>query len=929
MKARSLATALATCITILPACGGSNGSDDSAATGGANAAAGSSNALGGSSSVAGAANGGSPGSAGRSAEAGGDTSTSTGGESATAGAAGIAGSGGSAGAAGTGGASSGAGTLATVAPAVPLLPAPGTAGPSLKVDLDISGRSSPEVTEPGYTAWPVVAGASLSSTFQNIKFTFSKVGTSGTQLNGGWQKAAVDIPNYARLVGDGLTVDGGGSGDQIQLVIHGLAAGKHSLLTFHNLANPSAAASTVDIAVNGTTQASKLAQSIGVLSDAAAVTAYVTFTAVSGQDVTISFKATKSLMINGFELDTPNRAEQATNPSPADGDEHVDGDAGSLNLGWKAAPNTASHDVYFGQDPSAVAKATHSSPEFKGNQKGTGYAVANLHSIDHYYWRIDEVDAQSNATRGNTWYFRPRQVAFPGAEGYGRFAIGGRGGVVVHVTNLNDSGAGSLRDAIETDRGPRTVVFDVGGIIPLASRLSLAQNYITVAGQTAPGKGICVRAAPFGVTGSHDVSIRDVRVRLGHGQTYDGMGAEGADHTIFDHVSISWTIDEAFSSRNGKNLTLQHSFISECLNDAGHQNYPPGTEHGYAGSISGNIGSFHHNLLAHCEGRNWSLAGGLDANGNFAGAMDIFDNLVYNWGGRTTDGGAHQVNFVNNYYRPGASSVIFVALKAQYDNFPGTQQYYFAGNVMPGHFTESNETDGRIAQNGTGTVPTSYSPWVSKPFFPSYATIDTAEDAFKSVLSDVGANEPVLDDHDVRVAKETLNGTYTYKGSLTGKPGLPDSETDVGGYENYPNETRAASWDSDGDGLPDWWETNFELNPKSTKGDLSDANIDSDGNGYTQLEEYLAWMAAPHYFTSVGKTVSIDLGAAFTGYTNAPTYASSNVVNGKLAISGKTATFTPAKCGMASFTVKVTDKDGSSLSKNVGAWIDNGSGTCP
>jgi hypothetical protein len=105
---------------------------------------------------------------------------------------------------------------------------------------------------------------------------------------------------------------------------------------------------------------------------------------------------------------------------------------------------------------------------------------------------------------------------------------------------------------------------------------------------------------------------------------------------------------------------------------------------------------------------------------------------------------------------------------------------------------------------------------------------------------EVGANEPVFDDHDVRVVKETLNGTYTYKGSLTGIPGLPDSEVDVGGYENYPNESRAATWDSDADGLPDWWETAFSLNPKSAKGDYSDANIDTDGNGYTQLEEYLA-----------------------------------------------------------------------------------------
>ncbi len=109
---------------------------------------------------------------------------------------------------------------------------------------------------------------------------------------------------------------------------------------------------------------------------------------------------------------------------------------------------------------------------------------------------------------------------------------------------------------------------------------------------------------------------------------------------------------------------------------AGHANYPEGTAHGYAASISGDIGSFHHNLLAHCYGRNWSLAGGLDGNGDFAGRLDIFNNVVYNWGTRSTDGGAHEVNFVGNYYKPGAATSIFVALNAQYESFPGTQQYY-------------------------------------------------------------------------------------------------------------------------------------------------------------------------------------------------------------------------------------------------------------
>jgi len=470
-------------------------------------------------------------------------------------------------------------------------------------------------------------------------------------------------------------------------------------------------------------------------------------------------------------------------------------------------------------------------------------------------------------------------------------------------------------------------VFDVGGLIELASRLTLATNYVTVAGQTAPGKGICIRSAPFGTSGVHDDIIQDVRVRLGGGTTYDGMGLQGSDHCIVDHSSISWTIDEAFSSRSGKNITLQHTFISECLNIAGHMNYPPGTKHGYAASISGDIGSFHHNLLAHCEGRNWSLAGGLDGDGNFSGRLDIFNNVVYNWGGRTTDGGAHEVNFVGNYYKPGPASTVFFALNAQYDNFPGTQQYFFDQNVMPGRFDETTETAGRQVSSGT---PNGYSPWVTASFFPSFATVQSADDALKSVLSDVGCTQPVFDDHDIRVVKETLNGTTTFRGSVSGVAGLPDNEADVGGFESYPTTSRAANWDSDGDGLPDWWETAYGLNLHSAAGDYSDANADTDRDGFTQLDNYLQWMAKPHFFTTMGASVAVDLAQAFVGYTSSPSYSSANAVNGTVTIAGTTATFRPTRCGLASFTLTVRDSAGSSMSKPMVAFVDAGAtAACP
>jgi hypothetical protein len=444
-------------------------------------------------------------------------------------------------------------------------------------------------------------------------------------------------------------------------------------------------------------------------------------------------------------------------------------------------------------------------------------------------------------------------LAFPSAEGYGRNSIGGRGGRVIEVTNLNDAGTGSLRAAIEAT-GPRTVVFTVSGIISLNSKILInaSMSNLTLAGQTAPGKGICIRNWTMGMIGGHDIIIRDVRLRLGDlaGVTLDGMGMASAENSIYDHCSISWTIDEAFSSRGAHNITLQRTLISEALNDAGHDHYPPGTQHGYAASISGDIGSFHHNLLAHCNGRNWSLAGGLiHGTITYAGRLDIRNNVVYNWQNRTTDGGAHEVNFVNNYYKPGAATKQFVALNAQNDGFEGTQRYYFTGNVMPGHFDENSQAKGRMTSGKTFT----YEPFVTSPFFDSFVKTQSAGQAYEDVLANVGCNRPMLDDHDKRVIAETRAGTYKYKGSLTGIPGLPDSQKDVGGWEDYPKLTRAADFDSDHDGMPDDWESKHSLNPKNAE-DRNATNLSKDG--YTNLEMYLNEMAGDVITLTTGLTLA-------------------------------------------------------------------------
>ncbi|MFB9079807.1 T9SS type A sorting domain-containing protein [Flavobacterium procerum] len=798
--------------------------------------------------------------------------------------------------------------------------------PIIKIDFDHAGRPKAEVNEFDYTAWVIGSGDTSTYVENGITFTVTRKGTNGDALGTNWYKAGIQAPYYARLVCDGITVKGNtaNQGAKIELRIKGLATGQHSFLGFfNNVDSPTAGTySPIDISLDGTLVIDNLIPTIRATKTADAQSAYLKFQAVADTDVVILFAAEtsgtetiKNFILNGFELNTPNIAYQATNPNPKHNNEHVEVNSGGRLLEWTAASNGVSHNIYFGTDPIAVGNATTSSPEFKGNQPlaNTSYQLNGLYTGETYYWRIDEVLNNSQIEKGNLWRFRPAQLAFPDAEGYGRFARGGRGGKVVAVTNLNDSGPGSFREAVTNDIGPRTIVFNTSGIIQLNSRLVLSQPYVTVAGQTAPGKGITIRSAPFGVTGN-DAVVQNIRVRLGAGATFDGMGLTGADYSIIDHCSISWTIDESFSSRSGKNITLQKTLISEALNAANHQNYPAGTEHGYAATIGGDIGSFHHNLLAHCYGRNWSLGGGLDGNGAYAGRMDITNNVVYNWGGRTTDGGTKEVNFVNNYYKPGAGSKIFVAFNQQNEGVgTGMQQCYFSGNVMPGYFDESNQTIGRKASGNT----VSYQNFVTTPFFPSYVTTQTAKNAYKIVLSDVGCTQPEFDSHDQRIINETLNGTYSAVGSVTGKPGFPDNEADAGGFEDYPVIVRDANWDSDQDGLPNWWETIIGTNLNSAIGDFSDSNADNNNDGYTNLDIYLQWMSLPHYESADGSKIDINIQKLSRGFTNGVSYALSNVTNGNAVLNSEIVSFTPGANGLGSFEFTVTDSEGASMKRKV------------
>lgn len=810
---------------------------------------------------------------------------------------------------------------------------------SVLIDFDQTGRNTSEVTETGWNAWVVTETDSASTTLGGVTFQVKRYGSAGTALGTTWYKAGVQSPNYARLVCDGLTVVDGGSGGSIQVTLSGLAAGTHTLLAYHNAVDGNAWY-PVDVSVNGTRKVSSVQPtSRSLLTDTTALS-YVTFTATAGKSVTVVYapsssgSGTRNIVINGLALDVPNAVAQAKGESPSDRDWHVDADAGTTTLSWEAGRGAAAHGLYFGTDSATVASATTASAAYQGSRTTRTWITPTLSCLKTYWWRVDETDSAGNVVPGNVWVFQPRRLAFPDAEGYGRYARGGRGGKVVHVTNLNDSGTGSLRAAVENEIGPRTIVFDVGGVITLASRLTLSSDQVTFAGQTAPGKGIVIRSCPFGMSGADDAIIRFLKVRLGYtGTTWDGTGLNGCNHTIMDHASVSWTIDEAFSSRSAKNITLQRTLISEALNIANHQNYPAGTAHGYAATIGGDVGSFHHNLLAHNEGRNWSLGGGLDGDGYYAGRLDIFNNVVYNWEGRATDGGAHEVNYVGNWYKEGPATTLHMTLRANLEGTGlGSQAYYYRGNVLQAKNNGSLTCDGTSESCGreytlSGGQVLDWSVWSDTAFFPSYATIQSARQAYKDVLSDAGSTMPVFDDHDKRIVGEVMAGSYTYSGSVSGIPGLPDRESDVGGYESYPATSRPTGFDTDADGLPDWYEGLIGTSVASASADFSDANADAIGDGYTNLERYLEWMATPRLELAAGTTGTFDLAELFRGYTGARTWTVGTNSCLTTRINDSVLSVTPnSGCGIAFLDVTVVDATGDGKTRQVGV-LATGSGT--
>ncbi|MBQ6204224.1 MAG: pectate lyase [Prevotella sp.] len=476
--------------------------------------------------------------------------------------------------------------------------------------------------------------------------------------------------------------------------------------------------------------------------------------------------------------------------------------------------------------------------------------------------------------------------AFPGAEGHGRYVTGGRGGKIVHVTNLNNSGTGSFRAAV-SGSAKKIVVFDVGGVIPLASNITIGAN-TTILGQTAPAPGITLRYYTISTENSNNIIVRFIRFRRGQEKNVnDGADAATGRYStgiIFDHCSFSWSIDEVASFYDNNNFTMQWCTLGESLNNAGHGK----GAHGYGGIWGGKLVSFHHNLICHVNNRSPRFNGaryewkGYTSNYEYskynwanevqAENVDFRNCVIYNCGNGCYGGpGGGQINIVNNYYKTGPAATtsrvtqVTVGASGNAEGHPNlwtmTSRYFIDGNQMnntanfngwsnisydsgtytidgeqwspdPNHYNGENVT---YKKNSAGTDCVRIR--LDEPAPIGDITTHTASNAFDKVLTYAGASLH-MDDVDARYFTEAKNGTATYSGSVTKKKGRIDLVSDVNGYteENFPTGSREEGFDTDNDGMPDAWETANGLNPN----DASDANtftLDSKG-WYTNIEVY-------------------------------------------------------------------------------------------
>jgi len=410
-------------------------------------------------------------------------------------------------------------------------------------------------------------------------------------------------------------------------------------------------------------------------------------------------------------------------------------------------------------------------------------------------------------------------LAFPGAEGFGKFTSGGRGGKIYIVTNLNDKGPGSLREAIQK-KEPRIILFAVSGTIALESILNIGYGDVTIAGQSAPGDGICIRNYTVKVN-ADNVIIRYLRFRLGDEakQQEDSFSGNSRNkNIIIDHCSMSWAIDECASFYRNKNFTLQWCIISESLNHSVHEK----GDHGYGGIWGGEGATFHHNLMASHTSRLPRFSGSSTTPNTPDELVDFTNNVIYNWENNSTYGGEKgRYNVVSNYYKPGPSTK---AVKPWILNpLSPIGKFFLYGNVLHGfdNVTKNNWRGVKADHADSARATT--------PFTVTFIPQQTANDAYEEVLKNAGANYK-RDAIDSRIVNEVRNGK-----SFSGKKknGIIDSQKEVGGWPELKSLTPPV--DSDQDGMPDEWETKNKLNPN----DAGDSNRFDLSKGYTNIEVYL------------------------------------------------------------------------------------------
>ena len=446
----------------------------------------------------------------------------------------------------------------------------------------------------------------------------------------------------------------------------------------------------------------------------------------------------------------------------------------------------------------------------------------------------DELQAQGNLSLHGQ--------AFPSAEGYGKYATGGRGGKVMIVSNLNDSGEGSFRIAASS-KEKRTIVFETSGTIHLNSPLEISGN-VTIAGQTAPGGGICLADQPVRIKGNNTI-IRYLRFRMGDkyqslAGMVDGSGGDDAlsgtrnKHLIIDHCSISWSTDEALSIYGGDSSTLQWNLISEPLNYSYHfeKGDTDWEKHGYGGIWGGAHLSAHHNLFAHCVSRNPRYNGA--RLGSTTEFVDFRNNVIYNWQKKSTYGGeAGTYNMVNNFYKPGPStekSAKNILLDPSKTDILAYGQFYLAGNLIDGlHSAETFDKKTISLANYEGVI-------MDNPFTSDLIKTESALDAYQSVLSDVGASfkRDTLDERIVQDVKNNRGKIIDVQGGYT--HGTIYQETIKAWPSLRSNKPPA---DADRDGMPDAWEKKNQLNPN----DPTDASISSLHQFYTNIEMYINQLA--------------------------------------------------------------------------------------